>query len=444
MSERSDSSGTVPMATGWLSRLLHSRALRAIGLMSAATGAGQFAILAALPLLTRLYSPAEFGLYALFSAFVGVASVGACLCLDLAIVQSRSEREADELCEACILSLPLTVTLSGVLLAGLIAVGAFGYASLPWRGVPLAMALVALNGIYVASRYRQLREQRYGLLARVTLMQSVGRALAPLAWFLLLPNWIGLALGELTGRSLGVRGLTRSLGLFAAGHGFVVRVRKWWHVVRREKQYTTLLLGTVLVDACASLLISPLLAGYYGAGAAGEYFLVASMLVAPSALIGTAAADVLHARGARLLHESPGRLPFYLARAAGLLLLAGCAIYGPVYLLAPYVFPMLFGEKWTYIAQIAQAMTPFMIVAFAASPCSRLLLVLNRSELKVISDSVRLIGTPLVLWATHRMGLPIMPAVWSLMWFLAFAYALYLALTFFAAHQAQNDPHHAN
>lgn len=427
-----------------MSRLLRSRALRAIGIMSAATGAGQLAILAALPLLTRLYSPAEFGMYALFSAFVGAASVGVCLCLDLAIVQSRSEHEADELCEACFVSIPLTVILSGALLAALVAAGVFGYAGLPWWGVPLAMVLVALNGIYVASRYRQLREQRYGLLARATLMQSAGRALAPLAWFLVLPNWIGLALGELTGRSLGVRGLTRSLSLFGAGRDLAGWLHHWWYVVRREKKYTTLLLGTVLVDACASLLISPLLASYYGANVAGEYFLVASLLVAPSVLIGTATADVLHARGARLLRDSPEQLPGYLARAAGLLLLAGCAIYGPVYLMAPYVFPVLFGTKWLYMAQIAQAMTPFMIVAFAASPCSRLLLVLNRSELKVVSDLVRLLGTPLVLWAAHYTGQSIMSAVWSLMWFLAFAYALYLALTFFASHQAQNNPHHAN
>lgn len=442
MSDIPDCAGRRSKAIDWLSRLPRSRALRAIGLMSAATGAGQLTILVMLPLLTRLYSPAEFGTYALFSAFVGVASVGACLCLDLAIVQSRSEKEADELCEACLLSIPLTVIFSGLLLAALIAAGAFGYARLPWWGIPLAMVLVALNGVYMASRYRQLREQRYHLLARATLMQSAGRAVAPLAWFLVFPNWAGLALGELIGRLLGVRGLISSLGLFASGHGAAARISQWWTVVRRENKYTTLLLGTVLIDACASLLISPLLSGYYGAEAAGEYFLVASLLVAPSALIGTAAADVLHARGARMLTESPGQLSAYLARAAALLLVAGCAIYGSVYVLAPYIFPKLFGTKWIYIVQIAQAMTPFMIIAFAASPCSRMLLVLRRTELKVVADLVRLIGTPLVLWVAYRMELQIMPAIWLLMWFLTFAYALYLALTIFAAHQAQRHTHH--
>lgn len=419
-----------------MQRLMRSRAIRAVGVMASATGAGQLLIFATLPVVTRLYDPVAFGLYALIAAFVGVASVGACLCLDLAIIQCDTPQSADELCAAAVLSTPVTALISAVALAVLIDAGLFGYGALAWWTVPLVATMIGLNGLYLASRYRHLREQRYLLVARATLAQGAGRAFAPLVWFFLLSSWAGLMLGELTGRALGVKGMLLPLLRQLKENAAWVGIRQWWSIVKRERRYTVVLLATVLVDACASLLIAPLLAGAYGPGVAGEYFLVASVLVAPSALIGTAAADVLHTRGAALLRSNPERLPYFLQRAVGLLLLAGCGIYLPVYFLAPYVLPVLFGPKWVLNVPIAQAMTPFMIVAFAASPCSRLLVVLNRTGLKVLSDVIRFVGTPLVIVAATMLHLPFTSAIWLLTWFLAAAYAIYLALTFLAVYQA--------
>ena len=416
-----------------LQRWIGSSALRAVGTMAGATGLGQLAILATLPFITRLYEPTAFGLHALLVSFVGVATVGACLALELAIVQSRTDDAADEICVAALSSLPLTAGISAVMFAALIGTGSFGYGGLPWWSVPVVAAMVFANGLYVASRYRLLREQRYKVLARATVVQGIGRSLAPLGWYVLLPTWAGLSLGELTGRLLGVRRLIAPLLAQLRSRPYWGSLDGWWTVVRRERRYTVFVLAAVLTDSLASLLIAPLLANGYGSAAAGEYFLVAMVLVAPSALIGTASADFIHARGALLNAGTPAEIPAFLRRAAGLLFVAGCAIYLPVYFLAPYVFPILFGARWTLIAPIAQAMTPFMIVAFFASPCSRLLLVLERPNLKVVSDVLRLVGTLVVLAGASALGLPFERAMWALAWFLAFSYGVYFLLTYSAA-----------
>jgi O-antigen/teichoic acid export membrane protein len=426
----------MPKSANLMRRLSQSSVARAVAMMAGAAGIGQLAILAALPLLTRLYDPAAFGLHALILAFVGVASVGACLCLDLAIVQARTASRADELCAAAIASAAVTALLSAITMSILVGTGLFGFGALPWWSSLMVAAMVGLNGAYIACRYRHLREQHYPVLARATLAQSAGRAFAPLVWFLVLPIWAGLSLGELSGRVLGVRGLLLPLLGTVRKQRAGTSPRVWWQVVRRERSYTLMLLATVLVDACASLLIAPLLAGAYGISVVGEYFLVATLLAAPSALVGAATADVLHTRSAQLLHEAPERLAAFLHRTALLLFVAACAIYLPVYFLSPLVFPALFGPKWKLIVPIAQAMTPFMIVAFVASPCSRLLLVVNRTGLKIISDAVRLVGTPCMIAVASSLHLSFLSAMWVLAWFLAAAYGLYLALTLLAVRWA--------
>lgn len=435
------------MAARFASQLrlaLASSGLRTVGKLAGATGIGQLAILASLPLLTRLYDPAAFGMYALITSFVGIASVGACFCLDLAIVASRNDQTADEVFVAAVMSAPIAAGISALAFSGLIVSGLLGFGLLPWWSALLASALVLVNGLYLASRYRTLREQRFGAIARASITQNGARAVAPIVWSVVFSGWVGLTVGELSGRCLGVNGLLRPLlPRLRHANGFG-DLRRWRRIIVREKRYTMVLLGLVLVDACASLLIAPLLSSTFGAHAAGEYFLVSMILVAPSALIGTAVADVIHSRGAKMHIDAPADLPLFARRAAVGLLVAGGAIYLPLFVLAPLVFPVALGPKWPLSASIVQALTPYMIVAFVASPCSRLLAAVNRPHLKIWSDGLRLAGVPLIIQNCGDHGVPFLEAMWYLSWFLAAAYLAYFALTLFAVQQGANaqDAHH--
>ena len=408
--------------------------------MAQATGIGQLFMLATFPLLTRAYDPISFGLFALVTAFVGIVSVGVCLCLDLAIVQGRTADAADELCAAALYSVPITTTLSAIGLTVLTHFNLLGYGKLPLWCIPISAAMIGLNGVYVACRYRMLREQRFRIVARVTLLQSGGRAVAPLAWSLVAPGWLGLSLGELTGRLLGVGGLLVSLLPQLTQNSAWASGRRWWIIVLREKQYTAALLSSVLVDSVASQSIAPLLAAAYGAKAAGEYFLVATLLMAPAVLLGTAAADVIHPRAARLLIDAPEQLPKFLNKASALLLLAGLGIYVPTYFLAPILLPIIFDKHWTLIVQITQAMTPFAVVAFVASPCSRMLIALRQTRWKITSDMVRLFGTPITVCLAVMWGKPFADGIWMLTWFLTGAYCFYFAVTYHATRRISQIP----
>jgi O-antigen/teichoic acid export membrane protein len=418
---------------GWLNNALRGPTVSAVGRLVVSTGLGQLAILVTLPIAMRLYGALAYGQFALISSFVGVASVGACLCLDIATIQGRDTEAADEICAAALFSVPLTALISALCMFCLIVLGLVGYNQLSLWSVPIAAIMVGLNGVYLASRYRVLRERRYADLARATLAQNGGRAVAPLVWAALFPDWTGLGLGEISGRLLGIHNLMRSILPQLQAHAAWCDARSWLRVVRRESRFTVILLGSVLVDSTASLLIAPLIAGSFGAAAAGEYFIVANMLVVPSALLGTAIADVIHTRSAQLYLESPQDLTLFLRRAALALLCAGLAIYLPIFALSPLVCPVLFGAKWPHIAPIAQALTPFMIVAFVASPCSRLLFVLKQTGWKAASDAIRLAGTTAVIAGATFWHLGFLSAMWALSWFLAASYGGYFALIYIAA-----------
>jgi stage V sporulation protein B len=410
--------------------LRHRASVRAVGTMVSSSALGQLAVFSTLPLVTRLYDPAAFGRHALFMSFVGIATVGVCLCLDHRIVSTVDDSEADNVFAAALMTVPLAALASTLALSALVGCSLFGYGALPWWSVPLMAAMITLNGVFSACRSRVLRQQDFLLIARTGLMQNIGRALAPLALYPLVPFWLGLTAGELTGRSVGVWSLTRRAWQRRLGSAVWRDGSAWRAVVRREYRFTGVLFGTVLVDALASQMISPLFAAIYGAQAAGEYFLVSMLLVAPSVLIGAGASDVIHAKGAEIYNRAPAELPAFARQAALALSAVGLAIFVPVYFAAPHVLPLVFGQKWPHVDECVRALVPFAIVGFVASPCSRLLLAINSMNVKVVSDAVRLIGVPVTLYMSHEHGADYVQAMHNLGTFLAAAYFIYFALTY--------------
>ncbi len=419
--------------SGISNRLTSSPALRSIGTMGLASAIGQVAILATTPLVTRLYAPSEFGAFALLTSFSGIATVAACLCLDLAIVQGADDAEADELFAAALRSLPVTALASALVLIALIRFRLFGFENLSLASIPIAVSLVVANGLYLASRYRQLRENRFNLIASATMFQNFGRAVAPLGWYPVSSGWIGLALGELTGRLIGTRALLAPI-VHSAWRNAAFRTHvSWWRVVKREWRYTGVLLTSVLIDTSSSLIIAPMLASSYTTAVAGEYYMITTLLNAPLALVGRAFADVIHARSAHLVLVAPAALPGFVRRSAAALLFVGALIYLPIYMLAPTLFPLVFGHKWHLIVPITRALTPFMIMAFVASPCSRVLIAVRHTGVKMVSDVTRLIGAPLTIVLSSQLRMPFETAIFWLGMFLTAAYALYFAAEYLSA-----------
>jgi O-antigen/teichoic acid export membrane protein len=65
---------------------------RSVAVMTAGTALGQGLVLASAPLLTRLYTPADFGVLAVYGSIVSLVAVVASLRHELAITLSRHDK----------------------------------------------------------------------------------------------------------------------------------------------------------------------------------------------------------------------------------------------------------------------------------------------------------------------------------------------------------------
>lgn len=336
---------------------------------------GQSIVILASPLLTRLYSPEDFGLLAVYAGLLGILATVASLRYQLAIPLPESDEEA-----AHVVVLGLVVVLGITALSTLI-VGFFGG--------PLAEALntpslapylwllpvgLLLTGIYQVLQYWAIRTKAFSALARTKVTQAIGMVTVQLGAYTVGP--LALLLGQIAGQaagstSIGSLAVQRHWSVFRA-----VRLRGIGKAANRYRRFPIYSSWTGAFNAAGSQLPPVLLAALFNPAAAGIYVLAHRVLAMPMKLLGRAIADVFYASAtdarrndqlAPLVAGIHEKLAHIAMPPALILVLAG-----------PQLFALVFGEGWRQAGEFAQWMAPWIYMVFITAPLSTLFSLLEK------------------------------------------------------------------
>jgi O-antigen/teichoic acid export membrane protein len=346
-----------------------SRFGRNVGILTGGTLFAQGLMALSLPVLTRLYTPADFALLAVYMAILGLLSVIACLRLNLAIPLPEQDEHAMDLvalslaAAACFgLCLGLLVMADAKAVAGLLRQP--GIQPYLWM-IPVGVFLAAS---YNALQYWATRKQRFGLITRTRMARAVGGAGTQLGFGFAQPAPFGLLLGHLLYSGLGVVGLWRSLWKqdrellkavsFHSAHRTLSTYRRFPMFSVPEALFNT---GGIQLPV---LVIAAVAAG----PEAGFLVLAMQVMGVPMGLLGSSIAQVYLAEAPRRLRE--GSLgPFTRSTILGLLKIGGLpiAFLGAA---APFLFPIVFGGDWARAGVLVAWMTPWFVLQFVTSPIS--------------------------------------------------------------------------
>ena len=395
---------------------------RNVARLGGGTAVGQLAVVATTPLLTRLYAPQAFGQFGLVLAFSSVAMVVVGLRYDLAIASARDERDADGLLGIALLSCIPTSAGAGLTLWFMIHQSSLGFGDLPLFAAPVVATVLLATGGVMSLRYWNVRRFRFREVGTAAALQGAGRAFVPLILAVANPGWWGLLAGDAAGRLLGAvrlaSGVMPRLANFGDG--------QLSSIARRYARYPMVVLPSSLVDAMAVAAPLPIISAFFGVSAAGQFALVQRVAALPASLVAASFADVIHAEGSRLQQGGADSLRPLAAQSFRRLGLVGAAIYLPVLLLAPVVFPVLFGSEWNEAGVAAAILTPFLWLTVVVSPLSRLMLVSGRTDLKMLADVVCLLVPAAALYAARHHEFRVALAAYAAA--SALAYLVYLGL----------------
>ncbi|WP_139788980.1 lipopolysaccharide biosynthesis protein [Manganibacter manganicus] len=365
-----------------LARLTGNDMVRDVLRLVTGTVGGRVITLAAMPFVTRLYSPQDFALLAVYLGTVTMISAIACLRFDVAIPVAGDDSDA-----AHLLVLALLIAI-GTALLGLIAVllaaeriaGLLGQPALaPWLWlVPLG---VFLSGSYSALQFWATRARRFGSIAMTRITQAAAgvSTMLALGWAGVAP--LGLMLGNLLNASaggfrLGIDALREDRTALAgvSCRGLV----KAFAAYRRFPLYSA---PEALVNM-AGAQVPILIIAAFSPSEAGFLLLAQQVMAAPMKLLGSSISQVYVSRAPEEFRA--GRLADFTLSTMRKLVVLGM---GPLILagvLAPILFPIVFGAEWSRAGEIVAWMVPWMALQFISSPVSLVMYVVGRQRAMLV------------------------------------------------------------
>jgi O-antigen/teichoic acid export membrane protein len=368
------------------------------------TALGQVIVVLSTPIITRLYSPDDMGIMGIFIAFVGFLSVATGLRYDMAIVSAIDNKEADHLLLAALLFSFLTAIISIIAMTFMIRFSILSYGKLPaWSAVAAGVTLL-LTGFFTALRYWAVKHENFQGVSTALVSQGFGRASTTIVMGLLHTGWIGLLAGEIIGRSLGIARLLRLAGTNIKNSILPLDGRLLRAVLSKYWKFPAVNLPSCLLDSLVAMITLPIVSSLFGTFVAGQFLLVQNLVSLPSGLISGSVADVFHSHISEAYRTSRHQIRPILWRITRTLCIISCLIYIPLALVAPFVTGFIFGSAWTETGVMLAILAPISLFGLVVGPVSRLLMVVNRPELKFWVDIVRLIGSNLAMIIMHSKG----------------------------------------
>jgi O-antigen/teichoic acid export membrane protein len=386
-----------------------------------------------MPIVTRLYTPAQIGVISVFLAFFSFWTSLLSWRYESALLIARDDGESHDIFRLGALCVVATSLLAWPTLRLLRGNDIFGFGLLPAWSAWSATPILCGYGLFMLLRMWSLRCGFVRSIAQASLARSASNALIRVALGSLGGGVPALFAAELFGAWGAVGTLYRATRRrFVATQSGVGSWRGLKEVMIRYSRFVKYELPSVAIDSIALAIPVPMLASLYGAEAAGWFGMARLLVAIPNAQVGRAVGDTFQMELARALrehdHAEAHRLFYRLLRLLslfGLFPLIGFIAGGS--LLVPHIF----GKSWSEMGWITACIAPWMYASLVVGPLSNLLSVLQAQQYKLIYD-IFLAFLMVVVYCLAREFLFSMHAtVISLSAGSVMAYAMYLGVLLF-------------
>jgi O-antigen/teichoic acid export membrane protein len=353
----------------------------------------QVVTLAFIPIITRLYTPEEFGLYSLFFSLVSILGLVSSLKYDQAIMLPKSDKDAQAL---VFLSILITLGTVFLVILGLLLFNSFfinyfnGQTHLIWM-IPFGVLFLGLLQIFNAysSRkqfYKKIAIVKVANSLTVTSVQSASK------YFFKLD---GLVLGKLFADALALSLLLQFHLKKQTLQLTSLSKRRLKTNIKRHDHFPKYQSFTVFFNSISQNIPVLLFASLYSPEVAGFYALTVRVLQVPVGLIGSSTKEVYYQKASKMYTNNEDIFNLYKKTTLGLLKIFVIPFL-TVLFFGEYLFSFVFGEQWTASGEIAQILILWFLFLFINSPSiitfSILKLQKVQMKLEILSVFMRFIS----------------------------------------------------
>lgn len=380
------------MSGAWRERLIgyvpKGRVARRIVTLVSGTAAAQGITICVMPIITRLYAPAQIGIISIFIAFFSFWGATLSLRYEYALLIAESDAESHLVHRLSVVLVVLMSLFGMPLLWVLHRTQTLGFGLLPRWASWVVLPILLGYGLFMVYRSWALRAEMVGVITKATISRSVANAGARVVLGLAGGGVAALFAAQIAGAWGALISLARTvIRHYSSSRPDCIKGQDLSRVARKFMKFPVFETPSAWVNQLVLALPLPMIASLHGATAAGWFGLARTMVGIPNSQIGNAVADVFQMELANAVLAGDAQ------RARGLFykLMRKLALVGLLPLvgtmsLGPWLVPWVFGYDWKEAGYAAAVIAPWLYAALVISPLSRTLSVIQAQEYKLIYD----------------------------------------------------------
>ena len=343
------------------------------------------------PLLTRIYSPEDFGIFALYLSVLMIISSVATGKYELAIMLAKDDDEVAALVKIItitLLSTSLVFFLAAILFATQIAIK-LGNLQLEYWLYFLPVSIMSI-GYYQMLNYLLIRYKLFKTVSTNKIFATTTNSSFQLTIGYIFETAFGFLFGRL---------LSNFIAMFLILKKSTIR-----NVLFRKKTQNLIEVATIhknfplydlpgtLVNTCSSQAPMIFISKYFSIPMLGFYSLMNKVVMMPISLISKSILDVFKQRASEDYNNNGNCLEIFKSTFK-LLSLIGIIPFTLLAIFGSDLFAFVFGEKWRMAGVFSQILAPLMYLRFVVSPLTYTFYIAKKQKIDLIGQTCTFILT---------------------------------------------------
>lgn len=348
------------------------------------------------PILTRIYTPEDFGFFAIFVALVSILSTFANAAYDSAVLLPKNDKIAFNIFAlAFIINLIFTIFLGLASFAFNKEIGSILKAesiSFWFYFVPVSVFFI---GIFNLLNMYNTRKTKYKDIANSVILKSVTLATVQLTLGFLKKGVLGLVSGQIISYFLANSKLLKNV-LSEKKFFSSIKLKIVKLVAIRYQKFPKYVLGSSLLNTASTQLPVMLLTSIFSPTIAGFFAFSQRVTNVPISALGSAVGQVFYQKVAyeKNNREKIRRLSLSVCKNMFNL---GIVPFALLLVFGDYMFEFVFGENWKIAGQFSQHLSLWIFSVFIFSPLTNILMVFELQQKQFAFDLLLLIFRTLII-----------------------------------------------
>ncbi len=368
------------------------------------TVVSQAIIVLASPILTRIYTPSDFGILGTYVGLIAILGVLATGQYEFAILLPKKDDEAINIVALCLILIFIITALLGIFsfFASIVLKGtlsdSFNHEILYF--VPVGILFVCVSSVLTLwlNRIRS-----YKMLAFSRVFQSGSRVALNIIIGLTCLVSNGLVWGYTFGFALGNIVLTFIVLGNSRNILKLISIRDILRQAKKHINFPKFIITSNLIQITTinmPLLVFPVA---FGATVSGFYVLTQRVTKIPLNLIAKSVGNVYRQKASQIFAEEGTCKEIFLSTFKHLIAIS-IIPFGILYLIAPDFFAFIFGEQWRISGEYTRILVMSYWFQFIVNPLSHTLLIAGKQKLHLLIQVISFVTVSAAIYIGYRYG----------------------------------------